>query len=590
MFDGRTLPPDGSGRPSHEMTFEFEQFTRASEKIRSEFPDVSLSDIEVTIVSILYEVFMESKPYIPSWKLLKRAFPESANGRLEALEAIDTLVVKDVVSFVHDGSQKKSRREAPPHLASNIRLREDFILKIDTEKVVELDCYKGFDSNDAFIDSIVHLMTLRTGKHNRRDPFVDSDTNAEVEQYNFALAMHDEKKNRSKSTFPLLELERELELSEIEREIVWFLVSEYSKYESTSMLNITSSLSRRPSDVFKISKAMSVDSKLVTNGVIEIAPNEFHRDDITLNLSPAVLRRVLLDDTTSQASSAKSVKTPSSNIFEVRSPTHSMEQLVLPSETLDIVRTIIESRNPAVADKFKTWGMNADSCRILFTGPSGTGKTATAEAIAATLGKPLLVTDSSRMTSKWVGDSEKNVNNLFHEYYRYCETTNSVPVLFLDECDQIFSNRAELGGTSVARMHQNVQDMLQTNLDSFKGILIGCTNLEERLDEALSRRFDYKISFSLPDGDARLLIWEKHIPDNFPLDNDVNLRSLSSDFELTGGQIAVIVRNVAMEAAVKDCDVSMDMLQRACELEIKGKLGHRSSLKLPVGFRVAGGE
>lgn len=116
-------------------------------------------------------------------------------------------------------------------------------------------------------------------------------------------------------------------------------------------------------------------------------------------------------------------------------------------------------------------------------------------------------------------------------------------------------------------------------------ILIATTDLIDSLDEAFSRRFDLKIVFPMPTAEARLAIWKKHLPATVPLAEDVDLRALADQYEFSGGQIAVAVKNAATTAAIRGDMIRMGDLVGACNIEAEGAFDSRStSKKRQVGF------
>ncbi len=143
------------------------------------------------------------------------------------------------------------------------------------------------------------------------------------------------------------------------------------------------------------------------------------------------------------------------------------------------------------------------------------------------------------------------------------------PVLFLNEADQFLHRRIN-ASKSADHMYNQMQNIFLEQLEQFKGVLIATTNLVENMDTAFSRRFHYKIEFKRPGPDERLRLWQVHIPEKAPLAEDVDLRYLAECYDLSGGQIAVVVRNAATKAARRGNKISLDDFIRACEVELTG--------------------
>jgi len=253
----------------------------------------------------------------------------------------------------------------------------------------------------------------------------------------------------------------------------------------------------------------------------------------------------------------KKVKTISevikkSNILELVEPTHDLDDIILYPDTKKLVKNLMESLTDDVVNILKEWWFkNDDSIKslILFDGLSGTGKTATAHAIAKSLKRPIISLDCSKLLSMYVGESEKNVKSLFDEYRNIVKKTDIHPVLLLNEADQFLSSRVENSSSGSDKMHNQMQNIFLEEMEKFEGILIATTNLVKNIDKAFSRRFDRKIEFKMPNKEQRKLIWEMKIGKKLPLDKSFNFNELSS-LEVTGGQIDIAVKNTVYDNAV----------------------------------------
>jgi hypothetical protein len=198
---------------------------------------------------------------------------------------------------------------------------------------------------------------------------------------------------------------------------------------------------------------------------------------------------------------------------------------------------------------------------VLFSGPPGTGKTATAEALAYELGKPLLTIDYSRVQNCFVGQTEKNIVRAFRE------AKSQDAVLFWDEADAMFYDRDQ------ARYNWEIRDVnvLLQQIEQFEGVCILATNRKVTLDKALQRRIALKLEFDRPDCLQRRQIWEKLLPPKLPLAPDISLDLLCKS-DLSGGEIKNVVLNAARLAWKRDPPgpLSMNDFQEALTLELLG--------------------
>ncbi len=242
-------------------------------------------------------------------------------------------------------------------------------------------------------------------------------------------------------------------------------------------------------------------------------------------------------------------------IFEHIEPRTSLDDVVLHPSTRETINTLLKQVDKNVVNLLKTWGIRDKKAgidaRIIFHGSPGTGKTLTALSLGKSLKKQVISFDCSKILSMYIGESEKNVRKIFDSYREIVEKTKSEPILLLNEADQFLSSRSTGAGSSADKMHNQMQNIFLEQIERFQGVLIATTNLLENIDSAFSRRFNYKVKFEKPDMKQRIELWEKTIPKNAPLAEDVDLKALAT-YELTGGQIDLIVKNCAYAVAAKE--------------------------------------
>ena len=270
--------------------------------------------------------------------------------------------------------------------------------------------------------------------------------------------------------------------------------------------------------------------------------------------------------------------------FELISTTKSLDDVVLNDKTKETLGALLKQVDKNVINRLKQWGIKDKKrgieAKIIFYGVAGTGKTLTALALAKSLKKEVLSFDCSKILSMYIGESEKNVRSIFDKYYELRTQTKTEPVLLLNEADQFLSARASGGVSSSDKMHNQMQNIFLEQIERFDGILIATTNLLENLDKAFSRRFNYKIEFLKPNKEQRIELWKKLIPSTLPLEENFDVEQLAH-YELTGGQIELVVKNTAYKIAVSEEPIfKVENFKEQIQKEQKGQFDS----EIKVGF------
>jgi len=164
-------------------------------------------------------------------------------------------------------------------------------------------------------------------------------------------------------------------------------------------------------------------------------------------------------------------------------------------ERIDTLGTLLrDARYREVCSALKEKGLRSGFA-CLFYGSPGTGKTETVYQLARDTGRDLIVADISKLKSCWVGESEKNVKDLFRKYKRCVRESKTTPILLFNEADAIFGIRKSGVDKAVEKRENSIQNIILQEMEDLEGILIATTNLSENLDKAFERRFLYKINF-----------------------------------------------------------------------------------------------
>jgi hypothetical protein len=253
------------------------------------------------------------------------------------------------------------------------------------------------------------------------------------------------------------------------------------------------------------------------------------------------------------------------------------QDLVVPQVSIDRLRDVIDHMHHR-ENVFLEWGLGQKVAvwrrvTALFSGPPGTGKTLSASLIAQALGLELFRLDLSGVVSKYIGETEKNLDRVFRAAHR------SNAILFFDEADSLFGKRTEVKDAHDRYANIETSYLLQ-KLESFEGLAILATNFKKNIDAAFLRRIDVLVDFPMPAKEDRRRLWRTLLPASMPLAADVDLDFLADRFELSGGLIMNAIQSAATRAAAAHQPVGMVPLLRGVrdELHKQGKLVSKDDL------------
>ncbi len=251
--------------------------------------------------------------------------------------------------------------------------------------------------------------------------------------------------------------------------------------------------------------------------------------------------------------------------------------LVLPAASVRRLRGIVDFlrhgdtvfRTWGLGDKVASWG----GVTAMFAGPPGTGKTLCASLIAQALGLELFRIDLASVVSKYIGETEKNLDKVFRAAYR------SNAVLLFDEADALFGKRTEVKDAHDRYANVETSYLLQ-KLEAFDGLAVLATNLKRNIDTAFMRRIDVLVDFPFPGPAHRRRLWTMLLPPDMPRDPGLDLGFLAETFELSGGHIKNAVQAAALTAAAEGVAVGMSHLL----LGVRWELQKQSKLAPPASF------
>ena len=282
-----------------------------------------------------------------------------------------------------------------------------------------------------------------------------------------------------------------------------------------------------------------------------------------LRMTPVYLERLITGGTyhppLSQEFPAQLITTP-----------YGWEDLVLETGTRQEIDDIVTwiTHQDTLLNEWQLRDRLKAGFRSLFYGPPGTGKTLTASLLGKATGLPVYRVDLSKVVSKYIGETEKNLASLFD----HAQHQNWI--LFFDEADSLFGKRTESRNANDRAANQQISYLLQ-RIEDFPGIAILATNMRFHLDEAFARRFQSVVHFPMPGHHQRLQLWEDNFKNKpYPLAADVNFSRLAREYELSGGSIINVLRYACLKAVVRTPPMihSQDLLSGISrELHKEGK-------------------
>jgi hypothetical protein len=261
-------------------------------------------------------------------------------------------------------------------------------------------------------------------------------------------------------------------------------------------------------------------------------------------------------------------------------PALRLDDVVLPADAREAIEVVIAAarrgRGHAAGASLDGRRFRDHGLGIVLTGPPGTGKTLTAESIAGELGVPLLVVDVPTLVSMWVGQTAKNIAQVF----RTAARTRGGAVLLFDEADSLFYDRSAAVRTFEARD----VNVILTEVERHEGVVVLTTNRRDALDRALSRRAAVVVDLQRPTLAERVSLWHKHLPERALLADDVDVAALAAAGDLTGGEIKKAVADATRRTAHRGEErLAHETLLAAVRVVMAGRWGDEARGRT-VGF------
>lgn len=521
------------------------------------YKELKCAKNEALILRELCRNYVVSISSINAFTLLSTIFGNDKYLYLDALEDLKKLIERGFVnqnsSFFKSLENNKTQTLTLALLQSELSLSEYFL------EFLEAKPRLNFEKQEAYADYLEYLKDefARIQLYERLSFIQKSAYNSEIKNQIKLYEKHiKERLKKSKFYNVLADIFKEYNLEHKEQIIFLALLKEeYALSNESSisreMNSLLSLISENDLERHKNKKLLQENAPLLNLIECDEYLNAFGDISKSFFIIDEILQRII----NFEPKQSKKIKIESvlkdQDIFELIEPSTDINDIIMPENTKELLENILKQQDKKVLERLHSWGIKSNKnieAKIIFYGPAGTGKTMSALAMAKSMKKSVLSFDCSKILSKWVGESEQNVRKIFDTYKNIVQTCKQSPILLLNEADQFLSTRVD-GSSGSDKMHNQMQNIFLEQIERFSGVIIATTNFLESLDSAFSRRFDYKIEFKKPDFRDRLKIWEKFLPKKALFEKDFDINILSN-YELSGAQILMVVKNTALKVAV----------------------------------------
>ncbi|EJK6687327.1 ATP-binding protein [Campylobacter jejuni] len=521
------------------------------------YKELKCAKNEALILRELCRNYVVSISSINAFTLLSTIFGNDKYLYLDALEDLKKLIERGFVnqnsSFFKSLENNKTQTLTLALLQSELSLSEYFL------EFLEAKPRLNFEKQEAYADYLEYLKDefARIQLYERLSFIQKSAYNSEIKNQIKLYERHiKERLKKSKFYNVLADIFKEYNLEHKEQIIFLALLKEeYALSNESSisreMNSLLSLISENDLERHKNKKLLQENAPLLNLIECDEYLNAFGDISKSFFIIDEILQRII----NFEPKQSKKIKIESvlkdQDIFELIEPSTDINDIIMPENTKELLENILKQQDKKVLERLHSWGIKSNKnieAKIIFYGPAGTGKTMSALAMAKSMKKSVLSFDCSKILSKWVGESEQNVRKIFDTYKNIVQTCKQSPILLLNEAEQFLSTRVD-GSSGSDKMHNQMQNIFLEQIERFSGVIIATTNFLESLDSAFSRRFDYKIEFKKPDFKDRLKIWEKFLPKKALFEKDFDINILSN-YELSGAQILMVVKNTALKVAV----------------------------------------
>ncbi|EIK3631910.1 ATP-binding protein [Campylobacter coli] len=523
------------------------------------YKELKCSKNEALILRELCKNYVISISSINAFTLLTGIFGSEKYSYLDTLEDLKRLIERGFINqnsgFFKNIESNKSQNLILSLLQSELSLSEYFLEFLEAKPRLNLDKKEAYGEYLEYLKDEFMRVELYERLSFIRSSTYSDELKAQIKLYEKHIK---ERLKKSKFYNILADIFKEYSL-EYKEQIIFLalLKEEYTLSNENSvsreMNSLLSLVSENDLEKHKNKSLLQENAPLLNlieydeylNAFGDISKSFFITDEILqriINFEPKQNKKIKIENVLKEQ-----------DIFELIEPSIDINDIIMPQNTKELLENILKQQDKKVLERLNSWGIKSNKnieAKIIFYGPAGTGKTMSALAMAKSMKKTVLSFDCSKILSKWVGESEQNVRKIFDTYKNIVQTCKQSPILLLNEADQFLSTRVESSSGS-DKMHNQMQNIFLEQIERFNGVIIATTNFLESLDSAFSRRFDYKIEFKKPDFKDRLKMWEKFLPRKVSFEKafDVNLLA---NYELSGAQILMVVKNTALKVAVTE--------------------------------------
>ncbi len=227
-----------------------------------------------------------------------------------------------------------------------------------------------------------------------------------------------------------------------------------------------------------------------------------------------------------------------------------------------LTKLLSQDQFPLVQQRLGEQGLRKGFACLFYGGP-GVGKTESVYQIARQTGRDIMQVNIAGMKDKFVGESEKNIKQVFTRYRQLCQECKVMPILLFNEADALINKRSTHADSAVDKMDNAMQNILLQELEDLDGILIATTNLTANLDHAFERRFLFKVEFHNPSVDVKEKIWTSMVSEI----TDEEAHELAKKYDLSPGQIENVARKKAIDYIINGVQPTLERLSAYCQDE-----------------------